>query len=154
MHASVRLRLSGTLQTSVYPLPRSRLQSWPQRRPCSQGSAARRTAWVSVRRVNPQAAGPTWHGWTLSLNLPGSSAEHTFSHEVSREVGLEEVLVLEGIVQLGVGHAAALKPAVKDLVYALQGRAPLLAGDGQVVDEVAVQICDLHTSIAKYMKVK
>ena len=78
----------------------------------------------------------------------------TFCYKVSREVGLEEVLVLKGVVQLGVGHAAALKPAVEDLVYALQGRAPFLAGNGQVVDEVAVQICDLHTSIAKYMKVK
>ena len=84
---------------------------------------------------------------SCSPGEPWIGGTPTFSHEVGREVGLEEGPVLEGVVQLGVGHAAALEPAVEHLVDALQGRAPPLAGNGQVVDEVAVQVCRLHTGV-------
>ena len=72
------------------------------------------------------------------------TAKLTLSYKVCREVGLEEVFVLKGVVQLPIGHAAALKPAVKDVLHALELPLALLAGDGEVVDEVAVQIGDLH----------
>lgn len=64
----------------------------------------------------------------------------TLSHKICREVLLEELGVLEGIVQLRVGHAARFKPAVKHLVHAPQHPLALPAGDGQVVDEVPVQV--------------
>ena len=47
-------------------------------------------------------------------------------------------------MQLPIGHAAALKPAVKDVLHALELPLALPAWDGEVVNEVAVQICDLH----------
>ncbi len=68
----------------------------------------------------------------------------TFCHKVSREASvLEEALVLEGVVQLPVRHAAALKPAVEDVLHAAQHAPALAAGDGQVVDVVPVQVRDL-----------
>ena len=78
---------------------------------------------------------------TLKTQKPQQLA---FSNKVSREVALKEVLVLKGVVQLAVGHAAALKPAVKDLLHPPQHPFALLAGNGDVVDEVPVQICHLH----------
>lgn len=69
-----------------------------------------------------------------------------FSNKVSREVALEEVLVLKGVVQLAVGHAAALKPAVKNLLHSAQHPLALLAGNGDVVNEVPVQICHLRSA--------
>ena len=49
-------------------------------------------------------------------------------------------------MQLAVGHAATLKPAVKHLLNAAQVSPALLAGDGDVVDEVPVQICHLQVT--------
>eukprot|EP00967_Tisochrysis_lutea_P011662 scaffold13105_cov21-Tisochrysis_lutea.AAC.1 len=46
---------------------------------------------------------------------------------------------------LCVGHAAALKPAVKHVVHTAQRAFALAARDGEVVDEVAVQVSDLGT---------
>ena len=88
----------------------------------------------------PSIARPMLEPGILHASSFPAVRRHTFSHKVGREVGLEEALVLEGVVQLGVGHAAALEPAVENLVNALQGRAPLLAGDGEAVNKVPVQI--------------
>lgn len=68
----------------------------------------------------------------------------TFCYKVSREVAFKEFLVLEGVMQLAVGHATTLKPAVKHLLHSVQVPLALLAGNGDVVYEVPVQICHLH----------
>jgi len=47
-------------------------------------------------------------------------------------------------VQLAIGHAATLEPAVKDLLHAVQVTLALLAGDRDVVYEVPVQVCHLQ----------
>jgi hypothetical protein len=44
---------------------------------------------------------------------------------------------------LAVGHAAALKPAVKHIVNAAQHALALAAGDGDVINEVTVQVVNL-----------
>lgn len=77
-----------------------------------------------------------------------ASGAHTFSHKVSREVALKKVLVLKGVVQLAVRHAATLKPAVKHLLHPVQLTLALLAGDGDVVYEVPVQVCHLQPHVA------
>ena len=64
----------------------------------------------------------------------------TFRNKVCGKAVLEEVRVLKGVVQLRVGHGPALEPAVEHLLHAPQGLAPTGAGDGQAVDEVAVQV--------------
>jgi len=48
-------------------------------------------------------------------------------------------------VQLAIGHAATLKPAVEDLLHPVQLTLALLAGDGDVVYEVPVQVSYLQT---------
>ncbi len=47
-------------------------------------------------------------------------------------------------MQLAIGHAATLKPAVKDFLHTVQLTLALLAGDGDVVYEVPVQVCHLQ----------
>ena len=70
---------------------------------------------------------------------------HTFCHKVGRKVALEELLVLKGVVQLAVGHAATLKPAVKHLLHSMQVPLALLAGNSDVINEVPVQISHLQS---------
>lgn len=72
---------------------------------------------------------------------------HTLSNKVGREVVLKEFDVLEGIVQLGVGHAARLEPAIKHLVHSSQHALALLAGNLQVVDEMPVQVRHLPATV-------
>jgi len=55
-------------------------------------------------------------------------------------------------VQLAIGHAATLKPAVEDLLHAVQVTLALLAGDGDVVYEVPVQVCHLQAHVACYLQ--
>ena len=68
----------------------------------------------------------------------------TFSYKIGGEVALKELLVLKGVVQLAVGHAATLKPAVKHLLHTMQLPLALLAGDSDVVDEVPMQVSHLQ----------
>ena len=70
--------------------------------------------------------------------------EPAFSHEVCGEAILEELLVLEGVVKLAVGHAAAFEPAIKDIVDAAKHTLALLAGDCEVVYLVPMQVRDLQ----------
>jgi len=75
----------------------------------------------------------------------GGGGDQTFSDKVCREASIvEEVLVLEGVVQLTIRHAPTLKPAVKDVLHPAQHTPALAAGDGEVVDLVAVEVCDLQ----------
>lgn len=53
----------------------------------------------------------------------------TLSNKVCWEVALEELLILKGVMQLGIGHASRLEPAVKNLVHAPQDALPLLTGN-------------------------
>ena len=64
----------------------------------------------------------------------------TFCNKVCREAFVEEILVLKGVVQLCIGHGPALKPAVEHLVHAPEGLAPAGAGDGQAINEMAMEV--------------
>ena len=55
----------------------------------------------------------------------------------------EVVLVLEGVVHLSIGHRATFKPAVKDVIHTPQGPFATRAGDGDVVNEMPVQVTHL-----------
>jgi hypothetical protein len=68
----------------------------------------------------------------------------TLSNKVCWEVALKELLILKGVVQLRVRHAPRLKPAVKDFIHSPQHALALAAGNGQVVYEVPVQVCNLQ----------
>lgn len=76
-----------------------------------------------------------------------SGKEPTFCNKVSWEVAFKEFLVLKRVVQLAIRHAAALKPAVKHLLHSVQISFALLAGDGDVVYEVSVQVCHLFKGV-------
>ena len=66
--------------------------------------------------------------------------------KVSGETVLELLLVLERVVLLGVRHAAALEPAVEDLVDPLEESARvILARNLNVVDALPVEISDLDS---------
>ena len=95
-------------------------------------------------RLAEQTLLPSLQETSCTLHARNITAMLTLSYKVCWKVGLEEVLVFKGVVQLPIGHAAALKPAVKDVLHALELPLALLAGNGEVVNEVAVQICDLH----------
>ena len=87
---------------------------------------------------------PSLQETSYTLHAPKRTAMLTLSYKVCWKIGLKEVLVLKGVVQLPIGHAAALEPAVKDVLHALELPLALLAENGEVVNEMAVQICDLH----------
>lgn len=76
-------------------------------------------------------------------SLPATCLVQAFSHKVSREIGFKQLLVLKGVMQLSVGHAAALKPAIKDIIHTPQHTITTAAGDCKMVDEVSMQIGDL-----------
>ena len=74
----------------------------------------------------------------------------TLSNKVCWEVALKELFVLKGVVQLRVGHAPRLEPAVKDFINSAQHALALAAGDGQVVYEVPVQVLYLQNTCLLY----
>ena len=59
----------------------------------------------------------------------------------------EKGLVVKGIMDLGVGHAATLEPAVEDVRHAPQDALALARGDGQLVDKVTVQVIHLQERV-------
>lgn len=66
--------------------------------------------------------------------LPSSCLVDALSNEVSRESILELPLVLEGVVHLGIGHAATFEPAVEHLGHTVQGALPTAGRDAQLVN--------------------
>ena len=67
-------------------------------------------------------------------SLPSPRLVDAFGDEVCRESVLEILPVFEGVVDLGVGHAAALKPAVKHLCDPPQHALAAPWRDGQTVN--------------------
>lgn len=67
-------------------------------------------------------------------SLPSSRLVNAFGDEVRREGVLKLLSVLKRVVDLGVGHAAALKPAVKDLRDPPQHALTAPRRDGQAVN--------------------
>ncbi len=61
-----------------------------------------------------------------------------FADEISREVRLEDRLVLEGIMLLRVGHGTGLEPAVEDFRNAAVGLAVAL--NDQIIDVLLVEV--------------
>mmetsp|Transcript_63686 Transcript_63686/g.184702 ORF Transcript_63686/g.184702 Transcript_63686/m.184702 type:complete len:476 (-) Transcript_63686:842-2269(-) len=78
---------------------------------------------------------------------PSSRLVQALGDEVRGEALLELILVLEGVVLAAVWHGPALEPTVEDLVHALQHALALLRRDGDVVDEVAVEVCDFAARV-------
>ena len=71
---------------------------------------------------------------------PAAGLVDGLGDEVGREVGLEHLLVLKGIVPLGEGHGAGIVPAVDHLGGALHLAAAAGAGQRHRVDVGAVQL--------------
>ena len=70
--------------------------------------------------------------------------------EISREVVLEPLLVLERIVDLGEGHRPRFEPAVQHLGHPAHHRLPggvVGVGPGQLVDERPVQVHRPHAEV-------
>ena len=81
---------------------------------------------------------------------PAAGLPDVLHDEVAREVALEPLAVLEGVVHLGEGHGAGLEPAVQDVRDAAHHRPPrgiVRVGAHQGVDEGAVQVGDLRTEV-------
>lgn len=57
---------------------------------------------------------------SLGQFIPSSGLINTLSNEICRETVLKLLLILEWVVDLSIGHAATLKPAVKHLCHPLQ----------------------------------
>ena len=72
---------------------------------------------------------PTSHPLSPSPGLVNS-----FCDEVCGKARLKRLLVLKGVVALGVGHAAALEPAVKHLRHSIKVPLAQLRGDGDRVN--------------------
>ena len=69
----------------------------------------------------------------------------TFGDKVCWEATtLKEALLFKWVVQLAIGHAAALKPAVKDIFHPSQLPFASAAWNGKVINLVPVQIFDLQ----------
>ncbi|KAA6429736.1 MAG: hypothetical protein FRX49_00169 [Trebouxia sp. A1-2] len=112
----------------------------PHHRGVDQDRSTQRKVEMQCRGVKDAVQGSSrLHQFMCHNPSAIASGAHTFSHKVSREVALKKVLVLKGVVQLAVRHAATLKPAVKHLLHPVQLTLALLAGDGDVVYEVPVQ---------------
>lgn len=67
-------------------------------------------------------------------SLPSSGLVNAFCDEVGGERVLELPFVFKRVVDLGVRHAAALKPAVKHFGDPSQHALTTAGGDGQAVD--------------------
>lgn len=83
---------------------------------------------------------------------PTTGLVETLGNEVTGE-GLFELLdVLEGVVLGSVGHGTRLEPAVKDLLDTFEDTLALLAGNGDVVDFVTMEIVDLALVAGKLLE--
>ena len=70
---------------------------------------------------------------------PSTGLIHPFCDEIGREVLLENVLIFERVMPLGIGHGAAIKPHINKVEFAGHG---LTRGthQGNAVHVRAVQI--------------
>lgn len=68
------------------------------------------------------------------VHLPPPGLVDTLGNEVCWERVLKFLPVFEGVVDLGVRHAATLKPAVEHLGDSTQGTFAAARGDGQMVN--------------------
>ena len=75
---------------------------------------------------------------------PAAGLVQALGDELRREAGLEHLLVLERIVQLGVGHGAGLEPAVQHLRDASVNPVLPVDGEGQRVHMLPMQIGHPH----------
>mmetsp|Transcript_74071 Transcript_74071/g.173831 ORF Transcript_74071/g.173831 Transcript_74071/m.173831 type:complete len:310 (+) Transcript_74071:1112-2041(+) len=78
---------------------------------------------------------------------PAAGLVETLSDELSRKALLKLLLTLEGVVLGSVRHRSALKPAVENLVDALEHAFALLRRDLDVVYEVAMDVLDLSAGV-------
>ena len=78
---------------------------------------------------------------------PAPGLVHGLGNELGRELGLEQLLVLKGIMVLGEGHSAGVEPAVDHLGHPLHLLSAAGAGDGHGVDVGAVQLDLLRTVV-------
>src|SRR5690242_7854117 len=80
---------------------------------------------------------------------PATGLVETLGDEVTRERFLKLLNVLEGIMCACVRHGSGLKPAVEDFRCPPQNALALLAGNGDVVDLVAVDVSKLSLVAAE-----
>ncbi len=81
---------------------------------------------------------------------PAARLRDVLDDEVRREVVLEPLAVLEGVVHLGEGHGAGIEPAVEDVGNPTHGAlARRIVGvrAGQIVDGGAVEVIGTNSEI-------
>ena len=71
---------------------------------------------------------------------PASGLVHRLGDKICRELGFKQLLVLKGIVMLGKGHGAGIKPAVDYLRNTVHLLAAHRAGDGHLIDVGTVKL--------------
>ena len=71
---------------------------------------------------------------------PASGLVHRFGDKVCGELLLEQLLVFKGVVMLGKGHGAGVKPAVDHLGHPVHLLAAVRAGDGDRIHIGAVEL--------------
>ena len=74
---------------------------------------------------------------------PAPCLIESLDDEMSWEVGLEALLVLEGVVNLAVGHGPGFAPAVQYLRDPLQARATTLGRNLHLIDKMLVEVVHL-----------
>ena len=71
---------------------------------------------------------------------PAPGLVHRLRDEVGGELALKEFLVLKGVVMLGKGHGAAVKPAVNHLRHPAHLLAAVGTGDGHLIHKGPVEL--------------
>lgn len=77
--------------------------------------------------------------WNAASHSPSAGLVNAFSNKVSGEGFFKLPPVLKGVVDLGIGHAPTLEPAIKNLRHTVQGTLPQAGRDRQVVDTMEVR---------------
>ena len=91
--------------------------------------------YIFIRRLVEQQGGLSKEGIE-----PSSGLVHCLGYKLGRELGLEQFLILKGIMVLRKGHGAGIKPAVNHLRHTLHGLIALGALDVYSVNIWAVKL--------------
>ena len=76
---------------------------------------------------------------------PSTGLVHGLTDELCRELGLEELLILERIVMLCIWHRTGIEPAVDDFRYTVHLAATVRAAQGDLVD---IRLVELDVLVA------
>lgn len=84
----------------------------------------------------------------MSSYTPSSGLIYALSNEVGGEGVIKLLLSLEGIVNLGVGHASTLKPTVKHFRGPSQNSFPEFGGNSDTIHSEIINVNSYTESIS------